>query len=274
LIEVELGPHRLGVASEFGPRLLSLRTDGSPELLARLDSDHAIDSPRGKYRFHGGHRLWAAPEVPDVTYANDDHTCEVKVDGDRIIVIGPPDDAGLVKTIAITFRDGALVVEHTIEGASAQPVAPWAITQFPLGGTAILPLAGGDTGPQPNRSLVLWPYTALNDHRIRFEESVVLVTAHDGSPLKLGTGPDRQSLGYLRDGWLFIKAVESSASGRVPDLGAASQVYVGQGFCELETVGGLVDLNDRPASISERWWVIRCEDETKARHLVVKRAET
>ena len=57
---------------------MSLRRDNGPELFAQLGEDVVIDHPgSGIYRFHGGHRLWAAPEVPAITYASDDHPCVV-----------------------------------------------------------------------------------------------------------------------------------------------------------------------------------------------------
>jgi hypothetical protein len=270
LTEVELGPYGLGIADDFGPRVVSLRRDDSPELLAQLTGSHAIEHPGGIYHFHGGHRLWAAPEDPDVTYANDDHACEVSVANGATTVVGPPDSAGLIKSIVVSSRGDDLLIEHTITGGHAsQQLAAWAITQFPLGGTAILPLAGEDTGPRPNRNLILWPYTKLDDPRLRFGEGVALITTADGSPLKLGVGPMPQRLGYLRDGWLFIKETGSTPPGTVPDFGAVSQVYLGQGFCELESVGELVDIDDRPASVSEVWRVLACDDEARASDLVL-----
>lgn len=270
MTEVELGAYRLEIANDFGPRIVSLRRDDSPELFAQLSDDHAIEHAGGIYRFHGGHRLWAAPENPEVTYANDDHICSVSVENGTAKVLGPPDSAGLVKSIVLTTSAESLLIEHRIAGGqAAQRLAAWAITQFPLGGKAILPLAGEDTGPRPNRNLVLWPYTSLDDPRLQFGESVALVAAGDGPPLKLGLGPMPQRLGYLRDGWLFMKETGSPPRRTVPDFGAVSQIYLGQGFCELESVGELTAIDDQPALVSEVWSVLACDDETTASDLVV-----
>lgn len=270
MTDVELGAYRLEIANDFGPRVVSLRRDDSPELLAQLSDDDAIDHPGGIYRFHGGHRLWAAPENPEVTYANDDHACSVRVENETAMVLGPPDSAGLVKSIVLTSKGDSLLIEHKIAGVqAARQLAAWAITQFPLGGTVIFPLAGEDTGPRPNRNLVLWPYTNLGDPRLQFGKSVALVATGDGSPLKLGLGPVPQRLGYFRDGWLFMKETGSTPRRTVPDFGAASQVYVGQGFCELESVGELTDIDDQPALVSEIWSVLACEDAAAASDLVL-----
>lgn len=270
MTEVELGSYRLGIANDFGPRVVSLRRGDSPELLAELGYEHALEHPGGTYHFHGGHRLWAAPENPEVTYASDDHECEVSVEEGTVTLLAPSDGAGLTKSIAVTSRDDHLLVEHRMTGGEvSQQLAAWAITQFPLGGTAILPLAGEDTSPRPNRSLVLWPYTNLDDPRLRFGEAVALVTSGGGPPLKLGLGPTPQRLGYYRDGWLFMKENGSTPRGAVPDFGATSQVYLGQDFCELESVGELVDISEQPALVSELWSVQACEDEATALDLVL-----
>lgn len=269
MTEVELGPYRLGIANDFGPRIVSLSREGGPELLAQLEPGKVIEFPGGVYRFHGGHRLWASPEIPEVTYANDDHACRVRQEADAVTVVAPPDSAGLAKTIAISRRDSDLLVAHSISGRSPRQLAAWAITQFPLGGTAILSMAGEDTGPRPNRNMVFWPYTELNDPRFRLRKHAAIIEAGQGPPLKIGAGPAPQGLGYLREGWLFFKKAHERPGGDTPDFGAVSQVYVGQGFCELENVGGRVDVSTEAASIAERWRVVPCDDVNEALDLIL-----
>lgn len=262
-MEATLGPYHLEIAVEFGPRITSLRLDDGPQLLARLGSEAGVRHDGGFYAFRGGHRLWAAPEIPVITYADDDHRCEVlEIDG-VVKVTAPTDDAGLVKEIEVTLDGGDLVVDHRLtspNGASG-PTAVWAITQFPLGGTALVPLIGADTTPSANRYLVMWPYTSLEDRRVTLSDDVLELDAGPGPQLKFGFGPSPGRLGYLQDGLLFAKEVESAKGREVPDFGAAGQVYVGQGFCELESVGGLTDLRDGgAASLRERWTVVDCPD--------------
>jgi hypothetical protein len=260
LIEVALGSYRLEVARDYGPRLTGLRREDGPEILAQLSPDVAIEHDRGVYRFHGGHRLWVAPEIPELTYANDDHQCFVETDRDRVRVHGGVDDAGFTKEIAVALDgDDSLRVDHTVtrEPGAVEGMAAWAITQVPLGGAALMPLSGEDTGALPNRKLVLWPYTSPGDERLRLTRQGLEVEAGPGNPVKVGTGPQRPRLGYLRHGQLFVKEFLSATEGVVPDLGAGTQVYVGQGFCELETIGGLAE--GTFATVVERWSVRACE---------------
>lgn len=264
--EVDLGSYRIGVATGYGPRVVSLRRGGGPEVLARLGPDSKIEHAGTTYHFHGGHRLWAAPETAETTYAADDHSCTVVVEDADVTVTGPPDSAGVTKQITVMAAGDALEVEQKISFHNGnRELAAWAITQLPLGGVGFLALGRGETAPSPNRQLVLWPYTSLGDERLTLDDRLVMVDGRDGSALKVGTGPGPGRLGYLRDGQLFLKETVACSTGPMPDLGAAAQIYVGQGFCELETVGGL---SEGEATITERWTVVPCDDREQAERLV------
>lgn len=258
MTEFELGSYRIRLATEFGPRIVGLSHEGGPQIFAVLDDDVAIDHPGGTYRFHGGHRLWAAPENAGTTYATDDHPCQVRRADGAVVVSGPVDAAGLTKEISIRSRGSALEVSHRISRQAGHgSLAAWAITQLPLGGIALLAVAGEETSPLPNRQLVLWPYTRITDPRLTIEEHVIVVEAEGDAPLKIGTGPGTVGrLGYLRSNQLFLKECIAASGDTIPDLGAARQVYVGQGFCELETMGGL---SDAEATITENWSVVPCQ---------------
>lgn len=266
-----LGDYQVDIAEDFGPRIVGLRRAGGSEVLASLGPDSVINHAGGVFRFRGGHRLWAAPEIAASTYASDDEPCTVVFEADRLTVTGVPDSAGLAKTMSVKPEGDALLVEHTIDREHDSGLfAAWGITQMPLGGTALIPIEGPDTSPLPNRSLILWPYTDLGDTRLGFQAGRVEIETGDGEPLKLGTAGWRSRLGYLRDSQLFTKEIVTSSAGVVPDFGASHQVYVGQGFCELETVGGQV--TEGPARLTERWQVIPCGNIGEAWELVTREA--
>ena len=255
---VDLGSYRLEIAEEFGPRITGLTRDGGPDLFARLDDSVVIDRSDGpSFVFRGGHRLWASPEMPAITYAPDDRQGRWAQERDTVHIWAQPDPAGLTKHLAISFEEGLLRVDHEIVGARL-PAAAWGITQLKLGGTAILTLPHADTAPLPDRSIIVWPYTDVGDGRLSIEDGHLAIEATGASPIKVGVGPGRHALGYWCDGWLFEKWSEAGA-GDVPDLGATSQVYVGQGFCELETVGVLRPPSE-PALLTEWWRLSPCPD--------------
>jgi hypothetical protein len=246
-----------------------LRREEGPNLFAVLGDEIAIPRRDGRpYRFRGGHRLWASPEIAAITYALDERGCEVTGDSTSVTVAAPPDEAGMAKEIELTIDGDELVVAHRIDNANAGAIAAWGITQLPLGGTALLSMEGSDSAPLPDRGLVLWPYTSLADPRMRFEDDAAIITAGGGPPLKIGLGPGPRRLGYLLDGSLFLKEVPAAED--VPDRGAVAQIYVGQGFCELEGVGGLTPSDQGPALLVERWRVVECPDLEAAKAIVAE----
>lgn len=269
-----LGEYSVTVADDFGPRVLGFRLDGRPEMLVRLGPEASLESPAGTVHLRGGHRLWVAPEEPRLTYAPDDEPCRVEVDDRRILIRGPVDAAGFVKELELWEQDGSLIVEHRLHRSAPEPVevAPWAITQLPPGGVAILPVVGRSGSPyQADRSLVIWPYSSLVDERLAFRDSAILIDAAGGPQTKFGTGPAPGRLGYLRDGWLFTKSVTpEDGQASYPDRGAVGQVYVSDTFCELESLGRLLMMGpDDVAVHREAWRAVECHDLDTAVELTV-----
>jgi hypothetical protein len=265
-IAVRIGPYRLEAATAFGPRLTGLRRDEGPELFAQLSGDVGIDLSESRiFRFYGGHRLWAAPEIPSITYAPDDHPCDVSAGSDELTVTAPADASGFVKQLSVRLDGNGLVVDHRLTNAASESasVAAWAITQFQLGGLALLPIGPSIAGDefQADRSLVLWSYTDLTDPRLSWQERAVVVEAAVGPRFKIGSGPSPGRLGYLIDRQLFTKEITSAGAGTYPDRGAVGQVFVEDSFCELESVGPIVAL-EPGSSITHRefWEVTDCAD--------------
>ena len=244
------------VSVSAGPRILGLFGDGE-NLLAVLP-EAGLDRPDGRrFRFLGGHRLWVAPEDPDVTYQPDEHPCAVsEVDG-GVRVEAPPDGSGLIKSIEVRGNEHGWIVDHSLTNASSASLrlAPWAITQLRPGGEVTIPNDAKESGPNADRSLVLWPYTDLADPRIGFAPGVVRIDARSGgAPLKLGVAPSLGSVRYSLMGQTFEKRMTIEPEAEYPERGAAVQVYLCDTFCELETLGPLRIVEpDAAATHRERW---------------------
>ena len=80
---------------------------------------------------------------------------------------------GIQKRLQIILDEDAarMIIHHTLLNQGLWPVtlSAWAITQFPLGGIAILPQTTHKLDAQgllPNRNLSLWSYTSINDPRL------------------------------------------------------------------------------------------------------------
>lgn len=254
-----------------GPRLVRLFLSGSGEnLLAEAPEMH-WETPHGRYYLRGGHRLWHAPEAADRTYVPDDQGLQVEALPGGVRLSRPPEaPTGIAKSIEARLhadRPGLTLV-HRLQncGAWAVELAPWAITQLPLGGWALLPQAQGPAdrdGLQPNRRLALWPYTRLSDPRLRLDDDLLLVRASpDPQPLKLGLFTPPGWLAYLRAGMLFIKRFSALEWKTYPDMGCNAEVYCRDRFIELESLGPLERLEPgETAEHIETWEIQRLEGE-------------
>ncbi len=258
-----LGPFEVAVATAFGPRVVGFKHTDSPEIFVTLDPEVSATHPSGsEYQFRGGHRLWVSPEDPPITYAPDDRECTITSGTDSLTITAPADMAGFEKAIQLHWSKSGLKVDHRLGWVGEKPIeaSPWAITQVALGGVAILPVVGSGEGPGADRSLVVWPYTRLDDERISWAGEAALIHASPGKPVKLGSGPDPRCAGYFRDGHLFTKRF-SAPTGEYPDRGAIAQVYANELFCEVESVGPLVRLEPgEDVTHTEVWEVVPCGD--------------
>ncbi len=231
-----------------------------PNLFAEL-GELALDHPIEPFVLGGGHRLWIGPEVPEVTYWPDRGAVRIE-DGDQLVITGPP-GGPVDKSVSVGSSGDRLVVRHMVRNATEQVMAtaPWAITQLPPGGVAVLPTGRPSNGFQADRSLVLWPYTDPADPGLSFVGTTALVSGTRRTPLKVGSPRDEPALAYLRDGWAFVKVAAGGRATTV-DFGATGQVYVDQNFAELETLGPLVGLEPGETTEHVEQWMVFATDET------------
>ncbi len=221
----------------------------------------------------GGHRLWVAPEEPETTYEPDDAPVDIATDGDALVVKQSAGAAGIEKDLSIEFFGESVVVRHTLTSRNANPVrvAPWAITQLPVGGTAVLPLPLFPVDPeglQPNAEIVLWPYTGVADTPFELCERLLLVNADRSDATKVGTALDRQWLAYLCNGLVFVKRASAVPGAEYLDRGAAAQCYCSADFVELETLGPATTLAcDESVSHNETWQLFEVDPATRPQDL-------
>jgi hypothetical protein len=252
------------VTTSVGPRILGLF--GRGDNMLAVHPGWTIDRPTGApFRLLGGHRLWVAPEVPRITYEPDDRPCVVIEMEGGVRIEAPRDGAGILKSIEVCRSEAGWIVDHEIRNGSAAPItlAPWAITQLPLGGEVVAPASTHASGPQADRSLVLWPYSDPGDARLHLGLDDFRIDAAPGARwLKIGVAPSRGRVSYRREGDVFEKHVVVDPSASYADLGAAIQVFVCDDFCELETLGPLREIApDGVARHRERWTIRRAGDD-------------
>ena len=221
-VSLARGALTLLVTTSVGPRIIAMKLGDEENLFAELP-DFTLDYPGGgATSLYGGHRLWDAPEVPRRTYLPDDQPVEINLLEDGLVASQPIEPlTGLQKSIHIRFPDhpATVIVDHTLTNHGMWPItcAPWAITQFKVGGVAILPqnagLADAD-GVLPNRNLVLWPYSDLRSPHVTWGNRAIFVFAvFQSGAFKLAFPNHRGWLAYHRQGTLFVKYAEYRAGG-------------------------------------------------------------
>lgn len=167
--------------------------------------------------------------------------------------------AGIEKSMYIEFVKEAVRVRHVLTNRRAEPVrlAAWAITQLPVGGTAILPLPDLPVDPgglQPNAEVVLWPYAGVRDTPFELRDRLILLDANRADATKIGTSLGRGWLAYLRQGLVFVKQAAAVAESEYLDRGAAAQCYCSADFVELETLGPVTTLQPGATTSHDETW--------------------
>ncbi len=262
---MRLGDFEVGIATDAGPRVVTFARVGGHNLFADLGDD-GIDGAAGWYSFIGGHRLWAAPEVPELTYHPDGDPVEVDASTTTIAIRshrGQP----VAKSIEIALEADCVAVTHTVSNQTDAPlsIAPWAITQLVVGGSALLPMSDGPRDPhglQAADAVVRWPYTPLDAPEISLCDGWIEVHASSRpQKVKIGTTNPRGWLAYRYRGETFVKwTTPPTPEDRYGDLGATAQCFRDDRFLELETLGPLTELPPGgAASHVERWTMLEGE---------------
>ncbi len=263
-VRIRAGDVELEAATAFGPRIVRFAPLGGPNLLAEL-GDLGIGLPDGRhFSFRGGHRLWLAPEVPEVTYEPDDEPVRIEVEDEVTRVTGTA--LGVEKTIQLTPLGGSSVaVQHLIVNRTARPrdLAPWAITQLRPGGTALMPITNDPKdahGLQATTAVVGWSYTDWGSLSLDEANGVLHIDGTRTSPTKVGTALDRGWMAYVVAGWMFVKQARVASTSPV-DMGATGQVYACADFVELETLGlPTIAAPGQAVSHREVWHLCRVPD--------------
>jgi hypothetical protein len=232
-------------------RIMGLTPAGKPNMLADISDFPRIPTPYGEFVFKGGHRLWHSPEAMPRTYIPDTPLTITELPDGVILEAQTEPATGIRKRIEIRLSPDkpSVTLLHTLfnDGLWAVELAPWAITQFRLGGTVILPMPVGNVdaaGLLANRQFSLWPYAHMNDPRVKWGDEFILFKADALlPPFKLGYFNPHGWLAYYMDGTIFRKTFHVQTLANHPDNNCNAEMYCNEQFVELESLGPLTRLN-------------------------------
>lgn len=259
---------RLDYLATAGPRLVRLILAGSTDNLFAETPDAHWPTPWGEYFLRGGHRVVVAPEALDLSYVPDNAGLLFEDVPNGVRLIRPTEGpSGFSKSIEIQLQPDrpALTLRHTVRNDRSEPIeiAAWAVTQMCLGGIAVAPLRTTSllNRSQPDRQVVLWPYSSWEDERLFADDEYVWIAAQPvDAELKVGVLA-RGWLGYLSADVFFLKRFDPQLARPHPDLNTNAQLYCNAGNIELESLAPLMLLEPGEASVHfETWEIYRAED--------------
>jgi hypothetical protein len=248
---------------EGGLRIVRLMAAGHSDNFLAETPEFGWETPFGWYELRGGHRLWIAPQHPERTSIPETQAMAVEECEQGVRLVQAADAYTRVrKSIEIQLEKDrpAAVIHHRLFNDGLWPVelSAWAISQVPLGGRIIIPLAAPPAvteGAGPDRHLVFWPYNNLPDERLSIQDRWltfdVCPAEHE---FKMGTFTPQGWVGYVWKNHFFRKQFQPQAGKVYPDMGCNVEIYSNHAFAEIETLGPFVKLEPGEAiQHSETW---------------------
>lgn len=239
------------VTTDVGPRIIYFGIPGEGNILHEFPTQAGL-SGGDEWRSYGGHRLWVAPELPEITYFPDNRPVKIEQGHEGILLMAPLEEStGLQKSIRINIDPEQAIAHilHTIENRSSEKktIAPWAVTVLRPGGTAILPQAPYVPWPDvvtAQSSLSLWSYTDMKAPQWQWGSRFILAKQNSTieTPQKIGMFNIMGWASYQVGSSLFVKRFEEPQGESYPDRNSNLEVWTNQECLELETLGPLKEL--------------------------------
>jgi hypothetical protein len=255
----------LVITLDVGPRILRLAHIGGPNVFKEYP-DQLGKSGESEWMIRGGHRLWVAPEA-DYSYALDNQVVSWEELGSNHIKIHSSTtlNPGWEKEIEVQLHSDKdeVTVKHRLQATKDLdfPIAPWALSVMAPGGTAIIPQPPRGSHPAdllPNRKLILWPYTDLQDTRYKWNEPNILVQQRpDAGPTKFGLLHQAGWIGYQLGDTLFAKTISFTKDVLYPDMGVNFELFSNEDMLELESLAPLIQLKKGQSVEHMETWILQ-----------------
>jgi hypothetical protein len=237
------------IPTQIGPRIIKFSYKDQENEFGILKDQEGMTGG-SEWRLYGGHRLWCSPEHKYRTYLPDNDPIDYEEIKNGVRLIQPTEEESKIqKEITINIKPDAAEVKviHKIinRGLWEVELAPWAITVMKKGGKAIMPFPVGDPDQLlPDRKIVFWPYSNINDPRLQLEDGYIFLNDKEdvsqrfkiGAPIRYGW------IAYWNQDHLFVKKFDFKEGRTYPDDGCSAEIYVDKSVLELETLGPLTKL--------------------------------
>lgn len=252
------------ITLDVGPRIISYRAGDGESILGTL-SEQMGGVGETECLIRGGHRLWIAPEIPEITCDKDNFPVDYEETQEgHCFSSRQRKPVAVKKTLVVRLNpnDSGTTIEHrlTNEGDEPVPLSSWGLTIMAAGGSAIIPqppLIPHPEGLLPNRGMILWPYTDLSDPRWTLgRDFFMLRQSSDGSPTKMGLTHREGWVAYLLDDQLFIKGLPCVQGGQYPDGGCNFETFTDARILEIESLSPLAEVEPGESiGHTEQWFL-------------------
>lgn len=259
ILWMENGAVEIGVALEFGIRIVHLSYKGMENLYYVQPNDLSDNFIKGDWRVRGGHRLWLAPESLE-SYCPDNSPVAYRIEENSAVITQKEDPwLHIGKELRISFLDdGGVRLDHKITNLSDQTVtgASWGVNTLDGGGVAKINFSCGTKGGfNPKRTVSLWSDTNLHDARIRFDRDSLTATHMADVPeyFKIGLYVNPGQAVLQNKGQQLTITFDAAPMDCYIDGGCNFELYLCSRFMELETLGVRTEI--LPGESASHWEV-------------------
>lgn len=264
------------ITLDVGPRIIKFNASGFENLMFN-DASRCVDvssvfGEGEKWHTYGGHRTWISPEEMPRTYYPDNSPVKYEIenyDGKVKVLLTPPPQrvTNMQLRLLVTMAEegNTLKIDHYLKNIGKETVRKgiWGITVTDVGGIAVLRQPERNVALLPDRQVVFWPYTRMNDERILLGEKYIAVQqdpADTQVPAKIGYTNFEGKLYCFNKGQAMSISYDSDYSkGEYPDFGVSSEIYTNKAILEIESLGHIGNiLPGKTVFHTETWTVCPC----------------
>lgn len=265
-LHISNGSIELVVTLDFGPRIIRAAYVGKDNFMFEDTAGKFIQDVGNGQVFHnyGGHRLWIAPETFPDTYYPDNEAVGYSINGNTVTFTPPTQETGFTLKLDVTMDEAEdkVNLRHyvTNNGNCEQRIAPWAISMLANGGHLMIPVNDNDTGYLPNRYVVMWPYTKMNDPRVNWGDKFIVMdqtqeqAVNMDCPFKIGMSQIQSWAVYVKNNSMFMKRYTFYPDAEYPDGNCSFETYSCSDFIEMETVGTYKNLAVGDTAVHDEVW--------------------
>ncbi len=262
LLENDLA--ELVITLDVGPRIIRFAKKDGANVFKEYDGMLG-KSGESEWMIRGGHRFWTAPEAAH-SYAPDNVPVPHETPDEFTVKILSPanEQFGWQKEMTVSLsRDRAeATVHHKLRALTDfdSPISIWALSVMAPGGEAIIPQPPRGEHPRdllPDRKLILWPYTDINDPRYSWSEGMLTVKQDtEKGPTKIGLLHKLGWAGYRLGDTTFKKTIAHESGVHYPDGGVNFELFTNQDMLELESIAPLQKLTAGECSEHTEIWTL------------------